>query len=60
MIKKAMSALPEKQREALELALLQGLAHGEIAARMQQPLGTVKAWIRRGIIDLREKLKHYL
>jgi RNA polymerase sigma-70 factor (ECF subfamily) len=59
-VKRAMLELPEQQRQAMELSLLQGLPHGEIAEVMQAPLGTVKAWIRRGIIDLRVRLQKYL
>lgn len=50
---KRLAELPDQQREAIELAFLHGLAHGEVAERMQQPLGTVKAWIRRGLLQVR-------
>lgn len=59
IVKQAMSTLPNKQRQAIELALLQGLAHSEVAETMREPLGTVKAWIRRGIIEVREQLKNH-
>ncbi len=58
IVKRAMSDLAEKQRHALELALLRGLPHREVAEVMGEPLGTVKAWIRRGIIEIRQKLKN--
>jgi RNA polymerase sigma-70 factor, ECF subfamily len=60
LAKDALGRLPENQRRAIELAFLQGLPHAEIAESMEQPLGTVKAWIRRGLIELREQLKNYL
>jgi len=60
LVKQAMNKLPEKQRKALELALLKGLPHAEVATAMQQPLGTIKAWIRRGIIEIRAQLKNTL
>src|SRR4051812_45928888 len=41
-ISEALSALPLEQRQALELAFFSGLSHGEIAARTNQPLGTIK------------------
>lgn len=60
LVKQAMNALSEKQRQAIELALLAGLPHSEVAQVMEEPLGTVKAWIRRGIIEIREQLKNDL
>lgn len=52
----ALRELPEAQRRAVELAFVEGLAHAEVAARLEQPLGTVKAWIRRGLLKIRERL----
>jgi RNA polymerase sigma-70 factor, ECF subfamily len=48
-----MSGLDGSHRQSLALAYYQGLSHSEIAAQMGAPLGSVKAWIRRGL----EKLK---
>jgi RNA polymerase sigma-70 factor, ECF subfamily len=48
-----MSALDGTHRQSLALAYYQGLSHSEVAAQMGAPLGSVKAWIRRGL----EKLK---
>ena len=45
--------LEAKQREVLSLAYLRDLSHGELASQLQLPLGAVKAWIRRGIDQLR-------
>ena len=45
--------LEARQREVLSLAYLRDLSHGELAAQLRLPLGTVKSWIRRGIEQLR-------
>jgi RNA polymerase sigma-70 factor (ECF subfamily) len=55
-LEQAMSQLQPGQREALELAYFDGMSHTEVAARLGQPLGTVKARIRQGLLHLRERL----
>ena len=45
-----------EQRQVLELGLLHGLSQSEIAARLQMPLGTVKSFMRRGLVKVREYL----
>jgi RNA polymerase sigma-70 factor, ECF subfamily len=57
MVKSALQKLPAEQREAIEFAFFGGLTHEEIAARLQQPLGTIKARIRRGMLKLRDSLE---
>lgn len=52
----ALATLLSPQRDALELALFSTLTHAEIAARLAQPVGTIKTWIRRGLLDLRAQL----
>jgi RNA polymerase sigma factor (sigma-70 family) len=56
MVRGAIAESPPNQRRALELALFSGMTHAEIAGRLGQPVGTVKSWIRRGLLDLRETL----
>jgi RNA polymerase sigma-70 factor (ECF subfamily) len=56
MLRAAMKELPAEQRMAIELAFFTGLSQTDIASRLQQPLGTVKARIRRGMLRLREQL----
>jgi RNA polymerase sigma factor (sigma-70 family) len=42
-----------KPREVLTLAYFRDLSHGELAAQLRLPLGTVKTWIRRSLEQLR-------
>jgi RNA polymerase sigma-70 factor (ECF subfamily) len=55
----ALNQLPEAQGRALQLAFLRGWSHVEIARAVGEPLGTVKARIRRGLLALRKALKDY-
>jgi RNA polymerase sigma-70 factor (ECF subfamily) len=55
-VRYVLNNLPSEQRETIELAFFEDLSHHEIAARLGQPLGTVKARIRRGLLKLRERL----
>jgi len=50
---RCLDTLENKQREVLSLAYLRDLSHGELAAQLRLPLGTVKTWIRRGLEQLR-------
>ena len=55
--RRALAELRPEQRQVLELGLLQGMSQSEIAARLGLPLGTVKSFMRRGLIKVREYMK---
>ena len=55
-LRECLSTLEERNRRGIVLAFVHGLSHAQIAARLELPLGTVKAWIRRGLLRLRECL----
>ncbi len=51
--------LDSKQREAVSLAYLRDMSHGELADQLKIPLGTIKTWIRRGIEQLRTCMSRF-
>ena len=51
----ALSELPERSRQVITLAYIEGLTHREITDRTGLALGTVKSDIRRGLTTLRER-----
>jgi RNA polymerase sigma-70 factor, ECF subfamily len=55
-IRRALSTLPEAQRQTLEVAFFEGLSYPEIAARENVPLGTIKSRAARALAALREAL----
>jgi RNA polymerase sigma-70 factor (ECF subfamily) len=56
-LERCLGQLTEDQRESIRLAYLAGQSHQEIAATLDRPLGSVKSWIRRGLLALRECLE---
>jgi RNA polymerase sigma-70 factor (ECF subfamily) len=59
-VRSAVKNLPADQRKVIELAFFGGLTHQEIAESLREPLGTVKARIRRGMLKLRDSLEAYI
>lgn len=59
-IRSTVGNLPADQRRVIEMAFFGGLTHAEIAEAVGEPLGTIKARIRRGMMKLRESLQGYL
>lgn len=55
-LRHCLEKLDEPKRRAILLCYVTGLNHGEAAVSLNAPLGTVKAWIRRGVISLQECL----
>jgi RNA polymerase sigma-70 factor (ECF subfamily) len=56
-VRALMGSLTPQQKKAIELAYFEGLSHSEIAAALKEPLGTVKSWIRNGLLRLKEGLQ---
>ena len=56
-VRSALNNLPGEQRRVIELAFFAGKTHLEIAEALQEPLGTIKARIRRGLLKLHETLQ---
>lgn len=48
--------LGAEQRQSVLLAYYEGYTHAELAKTLKAPLGTVKSWVRRGLLQLRECL----
>lgn len=48
-----MAALERAHRQAIGLAFFHDLSHSEVAQQLALPIGTVKTWIRRGLLKLK-------
>uniref|UniRef100_UPI00331B2A3E sigma factor-like helix-turn-helix DNA-binding protein n=4 Tax=Pseudomonadota TaxID=1224 RepID=UPI00331B2A3E len=48
--------LEDRPRRAIRAAFFDGLTYSQLAEAMAVPLGTLKSWVRRGLIQLRECL----
>lgn len=55
-LRRCLETLDPGTRRAILASYVLGRSHGEIAGRMEAPLGSVKSWVRRGLLKLRECL----
>jgi RNA polymerase sigma-70 factor (ECF subfamily) len=55
-IRHCLRELSAEQQQCLALTYYQGLSHAEAAAQLAQPLGTVKSWVRRALMSLKDCL----
>ena len=49
-----LDQLEDKQRLAIRTAFFDGVTYAELAERLGVPLGTMKSWVRRGLMRLKE------
>ena len=56
-VRACLAELPERERTAVELRHFGDLAYAEIAAAMECPVGSAKAWVSRGLERLRGRLE---
>jgi RNA polymerase sigma-70 factor, ECF subfamily len=55
-VSRCIGALSAEQQQCVALAYYQGLSHSEVAEHLKQPLGTVKSWVRRALMSLKDCL----
>ena len=53
---RCLDALDERKRDCIVCAFVEGYTHEQIATKLSTPVGTVKSWIRRGLLALKECL----
>lgn len=51
-----LDGLEDRQRDAIRTAFFDGVTYHELAERVAVPVGTMKSWIRRGLLSLRSCL----
>lgn len=59
-LRRCLGELPAGERQLLVLSYHHGMSHGDLAAHLAKPLGTVKTWMRRGMENLRACVEHCL
>jgi len=55
-VEHCVARLSAEQQQCVALAYYQGLSHSEVADHLAQPLGTVKSWLRRALLSLKDCL----
>ncbi len=56
-VRGCLEGLQESPRQAILLAYYYGMTHAELSDRLQAPLGTVKSWVRRGLLQIKDCLE---
>lgn len=56
-LQQALTELPSEYRQVLELSYFGGYSQSQIAEQLDKPLGTVKTWARKGLLQLRQSLQ---
>ncbi len=57
IVSAVLERMDPEHRKVLAMSLYEGYSHSEIAEELSMPLGTVKTWVRRGLIHIREQLQ---
>jgi RNA polymerase sigma-70 factor (ECF subfamily) len=55
-LRRCLELLSPERRQLVVLAFVEGFSHSQLAARFAMPIGTVKSWIRRSLLGLKECL----
>jgi RNA polymerase sigma-70 factor (ECF subfamily) len=55
-LRRCLEQLAADRRQLVVMAFVDGLSHSQLAEKLKLPIGTVKSWIRRSLIGLRECL----
>jgi RNA polymerase sigma-70 factor (ECF subfamily) len=53
---RCLQKLEEQRRRIVVMAFVEGYSHAQLAERLAMPVGTIKSWIRRSLIGLKECL----
>jgi RNA polymerase sigma-70 factor (ECF subfamily) len=53
-LRRCLERIERPRRDVVVLAYVHGMSHGEMAGRLKVPLGTIKSWVRRGLMSLQE------